>query len=790
MGTLRTDHPDSRVFIACWLWAAAAMGHLSACTTPGSADCAATRLVPDASLPRIVVTADNTRIDRSCVIVVPPGVTIADTDDDGVVHLVADDVTVWFEKGSELRGSSGEARDQYKGIGVRVDGHKGVRIVNARVSGYRAAVWATGADGLVIQNADVSGNRRDRLKSTPAAEDLVDWLWPHENDGGQWLTRYGAGVCVQRSRGVCLVGVRCREGQNGIILDCVDDSRVAECDCSFLSGWGLALWRSSRNEVWNNRFDFCIRGYSHGVYNRGQDSAGILMFEQCRENRILANSATHCGDGFFGFAGKEAMGDKPAPIEGFGYIGRGCNRNVIAGNDFSYAAAHGLELTFSFDNLIERNRLVGNAFCGVWGGYCQRMIIRENIIADNGLPGSVKGGEGGGINIEHGAENRIERNTFDRNTVAVSLWSDADEGLMKTPWAKVNHRGSRDNTLCSNVGKGNTVGLRLRDTPNTAVREHLVEAQQAEDVDDASTYEKEMGGCGVPIIARLAEPSPSTREPTGRWAELRGRQNIIIGEWGPWDHEGVLIRRAGRPSPAGGDLYEVFGARAGSVRAKEVDGAVCSRVSDAPEPAGESRVLIAVDPDESAAGSMRSYSIRVEADGVSSSRTHKETLNGVLTDIRWTGRVWAWQADPLISLAAWRDEVSHRDRLEPFEFEARALRLPFGRKGPRGLKMSEAIAVRGPGPDRFGLMASTTIDLYPGEWTIRTLSDDGVRVLVDGERVIERWDIHGPMRDEATISIDRRRPVKVDVEYFQNDGHAVLEVEIVPPPLLVPPASR
>ncbi|NJN14463.1 MAG: hypothetical protein HC813_02190 [Planctomycetes bacterium] len=81
--------------------------------------------------------------------------------------------------------------------------------------------------------------------------------------------------------------------------------RIEGCDASFNSGWGIALWRSSGNLVQGNRFDWCVRGYSHGIYDRGQDSAGILVFEQSSGNRFLWNSATHGGDGFFLYAGHE-----------------------------------------------------------------------------------------------------------------------------------------------------------------------------------------------------------------------------------------------------------------------------------------------------------------------------------------------------------------------------------------------------------------------------------------------------------------------------------------------------
>ena len=43
-------------------------------------------------------------------------------------------------------------------------------------------------------------------------------------------------------------------------------------------------------EIVGNRIDYNVRGYSHGFFRRGQDSAGILMFEQCQRNVIAFNS--------------------------------------------------------------------------------------------------------------------------------------------------------------------------------------------------------------------------------------------------------------------------------------------------------------------------------------------------------------------------------------------------------------------------------------------------------------------------------------------------------------------
>src|SRR6185436_19723519 len=166
-------------------------------------------------------------------------------------------------------------------IGIRIDGHKNITIKNATVSGFKVGIAASGCPGLTVDTADLSNNYHQRLKSTPQAEDGSDWLFPHNNDKDEWMTRHGAGLAVKSADKVTLRNITMRQGQNGIILDRVTDSKVYDNDCSFLSGWGLAMWRSNRNLISRNAFDFCVRGYSHNVYNRGQDSAGILMFEQC-----------------------------------------------------------------------------------------------------------------------------------------------------------------------------------------------------------------------------------------------------------------------------------------------------------------------------------------------------------------------------------------------------------------------------------------------------------------------------------------------------------------------------
>ncbi|NOT32102.1 MAG: hypothetical protein HOP15_16770 [Planctomycetes bacterium] len=447
-------------------------------------------------------------------------------DEGGALLITGDGITV--ELVGELRGAEAEAApDTFTGVGIRVTG-KNVTLRGARVAGYRVGIHAAGADGLVLEDCDVSGNFRQHLKSTQAKEAREDWLEPHANDAHEWFTRYGAGIHVERSRGVTVRRCRARAGQNGLVLERVEKAQVYDNDFSFLSGWGIALWRSSDNVLARNACDFCIRGYSHGVYNRGQDSAGILLFEQCSRNVIAENSATHCGDGFFGFAGQEALGGVPPPTADFDYTGLGCNENLIQRNDFSHAAAHGLELTFSFENRILSNRLVGNAICGIWAGYSRRTLIVDNEIEDNGSAGH--GLERGGVNIEHGQDNLIQSNRFRANRCGVHLWWDEDPGLAKLPWCVANGSEARGNSIAANAFEGDELAIHLREAAQTSIWENGFQQVECElEVSGPPPADTPPSLYNVPPLPEL----PGQSQPVGARAQLAGRDKIQLDQWGP-----------------------------------------------------------------------------------------------------------------------------------------------------------------------------------------------------------------------------------------------------------------
>src|ERR1041385_1229661 len=95
-------------------------------------------------LPTMILRADDTTIDHSCRVEIPPKMFIRDTNGDGVIHITADNITVEFAPETTLRGSvPGAAPDTMTGIGIRLDGHKGVTIRGGTISGFKIGLLAT-----------------------------------------------------------------------------------------------------------------------------------------------------------------------------------------------------------------------------------------------------------------------------------------------------------------------------------------------------------------------------------------------------------------------------------------------------------------------------------------------------------------------------------------------------------------------------------------------------------------------------------------------------------------------
>jgi len=144
----------------------------------------------------------------------------------------------------------------------------------------------------------------------------------------------------------------------------------------------------------------------------------------------------------------------------------------------------------------------------------------------------------------------------------------------------------------------------------------------------------------------------------------------------------------------------------------------------------------------------------------------------------WRVKVFHSPCDPRENVETWRAAAAEAAALS---FLAEQLIFVYGSHGPGSLPQLKGVATE-LGNDAFGTIATTSLQLQPGLWRFQTRSDDGVRVLVDGEVLLENWTWHGPTEDEAILEVVGGRTLEIVVEHFELDGYATLELRIEPVP--------
>jgi len=462
--------------------------------------------------------------------------------------------------GVDLRGMpEGTALDECMGWGIVIRSCTDVTIRGGRIGGYKACIVVDNSTSVTIEGVEFDGWYSQRLQSTATAENGADWLWPHENDRAEWLINYGAAISVTRGRDIRIQDCKGRHGQNGILLTSTETSEVFDNDFSFLSGWGLGMFRSSSNKVGHNAFDYCVRGYSHDVYWRGQDAAGILMYERCNDNVVAHNSATHCGDGISIFGGNDIVGGR-ALERGETETG-GSDGNLFFDNDLSYAVGTSLKVSFSSSNVAIKNRLSGSHEFGVQGAYSSNLLLFAN---------EIHGTLGSGISIEHGQDCLIAQNSIRDNLKGIDLFWDEDPQYVNGPYGEQRDTDSRGHWILANTLADNDLDLGMVLTTAVAFannrfpienrrleilgleaegRPHLEELVVREwmsgpDGSRPSGLIRESSlrpwdGRGHPRLEEVrnqrAPQVPGKRDVMAK-PDQQGLETIVMGEWGPWDH--------------------------------------------------------------------------------------------------------------------------------------------------------------------------------------------------------------------------------------------------------------
>ncbi|MCB9285520.1 MAG: right-handed parallel beta-helix repeat-containing protein [Lewinellaceae bacterium] len=669
--------------------------------------------------PKEIILQPGMTIRESCTIKADtfflPG---ADSLDRPVLTIEGNDIAIDFS-GAVLVGNPDPAHpDQFSGLGILVREGKNISLKNLTVRGYKVGLMAQSVDSLRIENADFSYNYRQHLLSWREHEDLSDWLSYHHNENDEWL-RYGAGIYLKNCPNALVRETRITGGQNGLMLTGCNNGLFYNNTIQYNSGVGLGLYRSSDNRLLHNKLDWNVRGHSPGFYRRGQDSAGILCYEQSSRNTFAYNSATHSGDGFFLWAGQETMDTGQG----------GCNDNLLFSNDFSFAPTNGIEVTFSSNNLIH-NKISGCRY-GIWGGYSYKTVISGNEIRGNEY----------GIAIEQGQDNAILNNLISDGKIGIQLWA-RDEQPADWGYANAKNVSSRNYQI-----SGNCL-YRLKEPLKISQTNPVQFGEEAPPSDSSIclTFDEKW----------MVAPLPDGMNTQLSENAMQGTDYILLDEWGPYNFVSPTIWL--RAIEGNRYTFLLLGPP-GNWRLDGATGWASVNQKTGTFPAG----LVAIkEPGAQVLSLDLTYLGPAFVDGfgrtVNKGKPYSFSFHRVEPD--WTWKVAWYNADGT--------ETDSLKTQKPVAADERSDLFYAWWGAP----------AEGVDADRFVTLATGTLHQIPkGDYTLLISSDDGVRVWVDGNLVLDHWDVHEPVTDEISIHLEGDHEIKI--LHFEAGGFATLSARLL-----------
>ena len=643
--------------------------------------------------------------------------------DQPVILIEGYRVTVDFNNAT-LQGSNAKKNpDEFFGVAIIISSHSAnVTIKNLKVKGYKIALLARDVASLTLENCDLSYNYRQHLNSTQEKEDISDWMSYHNNENDEWL-RYGAAIYLRNCNMPIIRNCKVTGGQNALMMTSCNDGLIVNNDFSFNSGIGIGMYRCSYNDIAYNKIDFNVRGYSDGIYNRGQDSAGILVYEQSSNNLFYKNSVTHGGDGFFLWAGQSTMDNGQG----------GCNDNILFGNDFSYAPTNGIEVTFSH-NKIFKNRIF-ECDNGIWGGYSYNTEIANNQFRNNNVA----------VAIEHGQEIDVHHNLFFRDKTAIKLWARMEQ---PAGWGYAKHRDtrSRNYNLAFNSYNDNKTALDIVRTDSLKIfGDYISNTDQFLKIDstvtnlDTTQDEKLTDQFAVDSV--ITGPGiDNPLDPFKGMGKLAGRRNILITEWGPYDFLSPIIWNTNPIDSSGTMQFDLKGP-VGKWKIRSYKGVDSFSAKSGTFPATITAKKLR--------GERTDIKIEVEYAGGELKTPFGEThpkgkpfifsFNKFFQPIDWTVN-WFKLDTSVYNPLRTKDLFAPNVRVMPVKSEE-VERLDYAWWG--GIKTDSGQI------HQFITIAEGTGNFKQGEYAVGVTWDDAFRLYVDNKLIMDEWDPAKYSFDEA-----------------------------------------
>lgn len=669
-----------------------------------------------------------------------------------VIIIEGNNIVVDFNNAVLNGNGSNKMPDQFYGVAIIIKNAKNITIKNLTAKGYKIALLARNVEDLKIENCNFSYNYRQHLNSTQEKEDISDWMSYHHNEKDEWL-RYGAAMYLRQCNNAIISNCKVTGGQNALMMTECNNALIYNNDFSFNSGIGLGMYRCSYNKVLYNKINFNVRGYSDGVYNRGQDSAGILVYEQSNNNTFYNNSATHSGDGFFLWAGQTTMDTGKG----------GCNDNLIMNNDFSYAPTNGVEVTFS------RNKIIHNCMfeCdnGIWSGYSFNTTINGNQFRQNTT----------GIAIEHGQDNNITDNLFWKDKDAIRLWANKEQA---SDWGYPKYRDTRSKNyvLVSNSFNRNPVVFNIKNTDSIKIFANRVSFDSIEYKIDSSVTNIDTTP-DANLLYRISEKEkvnlPNIKIPVDPFkgnGKLAGRKNILITEWGPYNFQYPIIWNT-NPTDTSSMKFDVLGPK-GKWKIVSVKGLENVSTMNGSTPASitakkikSGRTDVELVAEFTGASFTDQFGNKIPAN-----KPYRFSFKKFFQPIDFTVKWFAFDStnNPITI-----NSIEALQKQQPFKTE-KTNRLDYAWWG--GINANHKQYTR------FLTIAQGSADMEGGTYELSVTWDDAVRVYIDNKLVIDEWNPSEYIFDESPnkkvlLTINKGFH-KFRIEHVELGGFATLNLKL------------
>jgi parallel beta-helix repeat protein len=352
---------------------------------------------PDGAAPCVRPTRAGTQVQGE-VRVCPGRYRIPDQTERGVIIIAASGTRV------DLTGVVLESGDsvpnRFVGVGIASRGVDRVTITGGSIHGYRYGMRLEGGRAHRVTGSDLSGSRNQGVRSTPAQPDSADRLDLIRLD---IFEGYGGGILLRGTVAASVVGVTARGAQNGIALLGARESYIADNDLAWNNGWGIHLWRSTRNIIARNKVDHTRRCESE-VPAGECGAAAVLLRDASDSNTIVDNDLTASSLGFF--------------LTGERRLGRPSVGNLVYRNDASSALRTGFTAAFGWSNTFLENR-ADSAAIGFRLDHSGGSTVRGNTVIGSRMAAIVS---------DHGADNAILANVLIGGAVGIKVGAPEEGG--------------------------------------------------------------------------------------------------------------------------------------------------------------------------------------------------------------------------------------------------------------------------------------------------------------------------------------------------------------------------